>query len=218
MSHPTDRLADYALGELTPEEARMLEIHLGTCETCRAELRRLNDTLVQLTERLPEAEPAEVSWQAVAARLPSSRSAPRRPAWQPFALAASLLLGLAGLWWGVNEGREAANLRAEQAVVTRWLAQSDVHTLALPEVGGESFGSLLMLPDGRALVVLREAPPAGSSYQAWGHRDGEVAPMAVSSDKVFEVNYSGFEAVGVSLEPEGGSQQPTQPLGKTSLL
>lgn len=54
----------------------------------------------------------------------------------------------------------------------------------------------------------------GRSYQAWGYRDGEAVSLGAYQRPVFETDTSGFEAVGVSLEPRGGSPRPTHPLGR----
>jgi hypothetical protein len=82
---------------------------------------------------------------------------------------------------------------------------------------GALLGRVLLLPDGRTLFVLREPPAAGRAYQAWGHTGDGLASLVVSERPVFEVPGRGFEALYLSLEPRGGSPQPTTPLGRLDL-
>jgi hypothetical protein len=74
-----DRLLDLAYGELSPREAREVEEHAATCETCRAELGRIRGTR-QLMAALPE-EPAPERGAPIlvaAAREAVRGRAPRR--------------------------------------------------------------------------------------------------------------------------------------------
>ena len=218
MKHPTEQLADYALGELTPEETRFVEAHLEHCPACRAEVRAFRETLVKLAESVPEAHAPPENWEEIQARL--ARDAAQKPApapfirrfWAPWLVAASLLLAATGLWWGAQQQQSYAQLRGEQRKVAGWLSRSDVVTRQLLDEQGERLGSVLTLSDGRALFVLRDPPPAGSSYQAWGQRDGERVPLGVSDSSLLEVPYTGFDFIGLSLE--GGSSQPSRPLGR----
>lgn len=221
MNHPDELLPDYLLGLLGPAEAAELEAHLAQCERCRAELRRLNEVMARWVDELPGEAPPEL-WPRIAARLPSAApvsqppSAPgaAQPWWRPWLLAASLLVAALGLGWGGWQASLNRELGSEQRKVAAWLSRDDVRVLALPEVDGRRVGSVLLLSDGRALFVMREAPADSLAYQAWGHRDGERVPLGLSSGTLLEVPYEGFEFIGLSLEPRGGSPQPTRPLGR----
>ena len=224
MTHPRT-LADYALGELSPEEARAVELHLKGCAVCRAELRALRETLVTLVETLPPADLPETAWQDVQSRLAGQnavppRAAPRR-AWPLVALAASLVLALSGLFWGFQERQGYQQLAAEQRKVAGWLSRPDVSAQPLTDAAGERLGSVLTLSDGRALFVLRTAPPAGTSYQAWGYgaEPSGTAPVDLGSTgrTLLEVPYADYQTLELSLEPERGSAQPTQPLGRVAV-
>lgn len=220
MSHVIDKLPDYLSGDLAPEEGREVEMHLTTCAACRSELRRLNDTLVTMVEGLPRRDASsDGSWDNVKARI-RKRDVRHHPrwSWEPLAVAASLLIAVTSASWGFTQRQDLRQVQSEQQVVARWLAQPDVRASALPAQGNEPLGSVLVLPDGRALFVLAQPLLASETYQAWGHREGEQVSLGVFEADVFEVSYSGFEAVGVSLEPEGGSAQPTHPLGRIDLL
>jgi anti-sigma factor RsiW len=96
-------------------------------------------------------------------------------------------------------------------------------TVAIGDATGEypaAVGTLTILPDGDEVtlaVANLPPPPADSTYQAWLIVGG--APVSAGT---FAVDATGqgrhliadaapgtFEAVGVSLEPAGGSDQPT---------
>lgn len=96
-------------------------------------------------------------------------------------------------------------------------------TVAIGDATGEhpaAVGTLTILPDGDEVtlsVANLPPPPVDSTYQAWLIVDG-----AAISAGTFAVDTAGqgrhlianaapgtFEAVGVSLEPSGGSEQPT---------
>ena len=216
MSHVLDSLPDYLSSDLAPEEAREVEAHLTTCAPCRAELRRLNETFVALAESLPQRDTSSsAAWDGVQRRIRKRHRS--YASWQALAVAASLLIAFTSVWWGASKQVGLRHVQAEQQVVSRWLARPDVRAFTLPPQGEDPIGSVLVLPNGRALFVLAQPLPAGETYQAWGHREGEQTSLGVFETAVFEVGYTGFEAVGVSLEPTGGSVQPTRPLGKVPL-
>lgn len=223
MTHPNERLTDYVLGELSPEEMRTIEAHLASCDTCRAEVVALRETLVTLVETLPNTHLPEGSWQAIQARLDAGAtvetarstafSTKRERRWQPFAIAASLIIALGGLFWGYQAQQSYQLVQSEQRKVAGWLSRPDVTAQQLTDAEGERLGSVLTLSDGRALFILRSAPPAGSSYQAWGYGD---APMnlGLTDRTLLEVPYTDYSVLEISLEPSSGSTQPTQILGR----
>ncbi len=216
MSHVLDSLPYYLSSDLAPDEVREVEAHLATCASCRAELRRLNETFVAMVEGLPRRDTSSsAAWDGVRTRIRKRYRS--HASWQALAVAASLLIAFTSVWWGASKQRSLLHVQAEQQVVSRWLARPDARVYALPGQGEAPLGSVLVLPDGRALFVLAQPLPAGETYQAWGHQGGKQTSLGVFETAVFEVAYTGFEAVGVSLEPAGGSAQPTRPLGKIPL-
>jgi anti-sigma factor RsiW len=108
----------------------------------------------------------------------------------------------------------ADGLASDQERVARWLAREDVTTARLPAgADGVPIGSVLFEPGGRALVVMRELPAEGRDFQAWGVAGDEVTSLGAFAGRTVEVDAAAFDAVAVSLEPDGGSPEPTNVLG-----
>jgi len=231
MSHPSDLLLSYALGELNAKEQETLELHLSNCELCLAELGALQDSFVHLAESAPKVTAPAGAWSAIQARLTeaseltSSASImpettnlislkPKRFAWQAFAVAASLLLFASGLFWGFQQRQNYLVTKAEQRKVAGWLSRPDVSSQQLLDAQGERLGSVLTLSDGRALFIFRTAPSRGFTYQAWGDSpSGERVSLGLSDRTLLEVPYEAYGFIGVSLEPDGGSAEPEELLG-----
>ncbi|HJR33882.1 MAG TPA: zf-HC2 domain-containing protein [Gemmatimonadales bacterium] len=87
----SDRLSEYLDGELPPDAARDLELHLRDCAACRQSLAELKAVVARLTADpvSPADQPTDREWQAIRRAMP----APRRRWMIPTAIAA----GLAGL-------------------------------------------------------------------------------------------------------------------------
>lgn len=217
-AHPDDLLLPYALGELDPAEAREVEAHLDGCGRCRDEVAALRAGVVATVEELPPVAPPPSAWENVERRVRTRqvvegrprRRAPRMLGW---GLAAGVLVAAGLGWWGWDAQRDLAALRREHTTVTRWMSNPQARTVPLAPIAEAPVGSVVTLPDGRSLIVMREAPPEGSSYQAWGLRPGEAVSLGVSGGRTLEVRGDAFDMLIVSLEPAGGSEAPTTVLG-----
>jgi anti-sigma-K factor RskA len=217
VTHPVDPLADYALGSLEPWEVAQLEAHLVSCPECRAEVTRLKATLSLLAEELEPVAPPRGSWDRVRAHThpPKRNLVPR---WAFPAAAAVLLVatGAFGIaWWRTQSALRDAH--ETQAQVSAWMTNPGVRLVPLTQRSGRVMGQVLLLKDGRALVVMPEAAPAGRSYQAWGlsehSRTAPAASLGVYDRAVFEVQMHPYPWFWLSLEPTGGSKLPTQGVG-----
>ncbi|WP_045234658.1 anti-sigma factor domain-containing protein [Deinococcus pimensis] len=143
--------------------------------------------------------PANVRWE------PSPHPAPRRSLlpWVGFAAVVALALALtlgAPLLRGWQAQRQFDAYRAQPGAVTHRLTAQN---------GGE-LGTLVRLTNGRTFVLLRDAPQAGRVYQAWQVADGKPVSLGVFEGRQFLTPPLPAGATfAVSVEPEGGSAQPT---------
>lgn len=218
------QLPAYALGALEPGERTDLSHHLDSCAECRAELAWLQPAVGALSADVQQIEPppglrarvmAEVD--ADLAESPSPATAPRparprrddrgwlsgflRPA--TFGLAAAALL--IGVVLGIAlDGGGGSPTGPDRQVLT---GQSSIGAQAVM-VASDGTGTLRM--------TNLDALNRDQVYQAWIQRGQKVEP----TEALFVPNHkgsatasipdlSGVDAVMVSAEPKGGSDQPT---------
>ncbi|UBV44385.1 anti-sigma factor (plasmid) [Deinococcus taeanensis] len=222
MTHPTELLAGYVIGDLDVQDVRTVEAHLTGCAACCAEVGRLRDALMSLADDLPDAAVPGGTWARIQARrqagapdAPVARAPLRRPRRPWLWLAAALGLIFTSVL------TRLAPAPSTQGSIQQWQAQGAVK-LTLTGQDGQAFGLVLVRPDGQALVVLDRRAPDGQVYQAWGRRAGAAPPAApvslgLTDGTVLQVDWRGFSSVGVSVEPGGGSPVPTRPLGRVTL-
>ncbi|HLZ69507.1 MAG TPA: anti-sigma factor [Dehalococcoidia bacterium] len=179
---------------------------------------------------VPHVDERQAPASAPAPPVPA-RATPARPSrfWrQPgvWAAAAALLIAVGLGAWNVSlqrrlNDRDAANHRQAQALTVLAAA---AHVTPLSGSGGLQL-AFAAAPDGTGHLVLTHVPaaPAGKIYQAWFIREGKPVSAGVfNGDGVSVVPLQGSSAgaqiVAVTLEPAGGSLQPSgQPIEAATL-
>jgi anti-sigma-K factor RskA len=222
----------YALDAVDDIERARFEQHLAECEDCRAEVAELRETAALLAETTAVEAPASLRTSVLAGisqvrPLPPevtptttpigirSRQSARRRGWMPFLVAAALALVV-----GIG------------AMVTQpWAGQDEVPQLTAAE-------QVLQAPDaeevfldlgeaGRATVVRSKSEdravirtedmvsaPDGKAYELW-FIDGDeftaagLMPDAPDQTVVLDGSAAQAAAVGITVEPAEGSEQPT---------
>ncbi|MCW4386107.1 anti-sigma factor [Salinibacterium sp. SYSU T00001] len=146
-----------------------------------------------------------------------ARSRWTRPATLLTAAAAAVLLFVGG---GVAGSLIAQNsFRVEQATALAELqTASDAQQAVAPVAGGGTATLVWSAEQQRSAILIDELPelPEGSTYQLWYiNAEGAIpdATFEASEDgktwRVLEGTMSAGDAVGVTVEPEGGSEEPT---------
>ncbi|WTW92109.1 anti-sigma factor [Streptomycetaceae bacterium NBC_01309] len=106
---------------------------------------------------------------------------------------------------------------ARQAAITAVLTAPDART-ATARFGNGATGTVVASPGHNQAVFLvggMPPPPTGSVYQLWYDRAGHLAPAGFmdssqpSSAVLLAGAVGGATAVGVTVEPDGGSARPT---------
>ena len=96
--HPTDHFLNYLDGQLDAETRLAIETHLADCETCRAELASMQETVGALSTAAREVQRLPVhtlrSWAIVRSRLHTPLVARVRYASGRFSLQAALSLAV----------------------------------------------------------------------------------------------------------------------------
>lgn len=220
-----DTVAAYALGLLSRSEAETIANHMQTCEQCRDEYRFLAPVVTAVaysaqacSEASEGAVPSPLLKARVMKRVRAEATRRMQPrVWPAYAVAAAclaiaLLTGLADL----SLERQLERDRAQSAVQAQTLAD-----LTAPDSQRRRFAGGEVLVHGERLYLAMHAlppPPPGRVYQAWTLAKGAkiVAPSVtfepagggVAVVRLPEAATT-IAAVAVSVEPEGGSKQPT---------
>ncbi|MCZ7570110.1 MAG: anti-sigma factor [Ardenticatenaceae bacterium] len=230
-------LAIYALGALPAGECRPVVEHVAHCARCAAELSDYQAVTEALAESVPLVEaPPELEARLRLAMAQQPAAAPRAGRWSQeriwraaagFALAALavLVLFLGGLTLRLN--RELVQTRAELDRLTLALAASDSTPVPVMGEPGQvplAHGQFIYAEHSHdGVLVVRDLPPLPDDrvYQLWlvrkdGGRDngGLFRPdergqawLTVQASRP----WSEYKAMGVTVEPPGGSPGPTGP-------
>lgn len=202
-----DDLALLALGALPADEAARVRAHMAQCEACTAEYVRLREA----ADVLPLAGPLPDAAAPSAALKRRIMAGTRRVGFvtPPYMLAAACLI--AAIIMGALYAQVSRRAADQSAVIADVTSPAAKHYA----VAG---GQVLRTGD-RVYIAMRNAPalPAGKVYQAWTLPQGSkrMAPsVTFVPDKGrvllrLPVNATHIAAVAVSVEPAGGSAQPT---------
>ena len=217
-----DNVAVYALGALPAAEAAEVAAHLKTCESCRAEYELLRPAVTAVGSSAADYDDALCPGPLLKARIMrevrnSERANAKAYRWETFAaIAAALVLTVGALLLYTTMDRHIVRQTALMAAQSAALAD-----LAAADVKRYRFGDGQVFVRGSHLYVafpgLAE-PPAGKVYQAWTLPKGskKMAPSITFTPNERDVTVvrlpeSALDvaAVAVSVEPAGGSKQPT---------
>ncbi len=230
-----DVVAAYALGVLPPQEASAAIDHLRTCEACQAEYRLLQPAITAVAYSAeacadPASGAAVVSPLLKARIMKRVRGEAKRPpvprVWLAYAAAAACLAfaivtGLIDLSLNARLGRERAQSALQAQTIADFMAPDSKH---------RQFHDGEVLMHGQRLYIAMHnmpMPPKGKVYQAWTLTKGakSVAPSmtfmpSAGGMTVVQLPEAAttLAAVAVSVEPEGGSLQPTtKPIAMVTL-
>jgi anti-sigma-K factor RskA len=220
----------YALDALDEAERSAFERHLAECGSCREEVVDLRRTAVRLADAVAVAPPTRMRPEVLrqvavtpqvrdVSATPQRRaggSAPRSRVWlAAAAVLAVVSIGLGGLAW--SQYRAAEDARRTTQAITRILADPDARSVARSLPGGAS--AKLVVADGRAVLAGDALPalPDDRTYQLWVIRGprissaglGPSGPDAGGSWSRLVDGVRPGDVVAVSVEPSGGSTQPT---------
>ncbi len=227
-----EQLSAYALGALDVDEVAALEAHLQSCDSCQAELAEYRAISTGLLGALPPRPPSAALRKRLQERLPSAQGQKEQPrlTWSFGRLALGGALALL-LLMNVFSFLEMRSIQNQQATLSQQVKASQFalsmlaypNTQAIPISAENLSGSVLVDRDRNtvALVMWHLPPLSGDqTYQAWliepnGQRvsAGTFVPQdgeAYTTKPVYsKQDLSNFTGIGVTVEPAGGSQQPT---------
>ncbi|MGW2715162.1 anti-sigma factor [Streptomyces sp. NPDC001356] len=226
----------YAVHALDAEERAAFESHLAVCDACRQEVAEFAATAGRLalasTVRARPAMREEVLRRVTTVRqVPPGAAPPER-----VRRGAQRRRGLAR--WALAAGVAAAAAFGGTAVWQYERAQDASHEAAQEQRRVEDLAGVLAAPDAKSrsakvaggsgtLVVSASrdravfvasgmtAPPRGKVYQLWFADGGKMRsaglmdPDRGSQAVLMRGAVDGASAIGITVEPAGGSKQPT---------
>jgi anti-sigma-K factor RskA len=232
IEHPyIDDIPAYAIGALDRDSRIALEAHMPGCPTCQAELASFRAVSETLLKAIPPVRPPLSLRRQLQNRLPANLVT--KQAWWSWSLPQ---VGMAALIFlllllNISSFFQFQNLRSIQAKQSRQLETDRVALamLAYPEtktvpIHADGLAGTILLDKERSAAVILAwdlpALPSEQSYQIWlidpqGGRTsaGVFAANAGSAFTSIEVQVTGslakYVGLGVTVEPAGGSPQPT---------
>ncbi|GAA2496780.1 anti-sigma factor [Streptomyces gobitricini] len=223
----------YALDALPDDEREAFERHLRGCPACAQEVVELRATAARLGTAVSAAPPEALKGQ-VLERIRSVRQLPphvgreaplstaaRRRYLPRLVLAACVAAatafgGVAA--WQYQEARladqRAQQARAETADMARVLSAPDARTVTGEVKGGARAAVVVSRSENSAVFLASDLPelPRDKTYQLWFDDGGKMRPAGLvthDGGRLMEGDVGGAGGVGVTVEPSGGSPQPT---------
>lgn len=229
----------YALDALDDMERAEFDRHLRGCEECRAEVAELRETAARLADATWSVPPPRLRADVLAVISRTRQLTPGGPArggraggasrWRRGLAAAAAAVVLAGgagtAAWVVQDHRVRAEKAVAEAAQRREaqtraiLSAPDVLVRSGPVTGGGTVTvASSRLRNAAVIVFGADAAPAGGRvYQLWALRGatptsaGVLAVGETSAVRIVD-GLPGSSAVGVTVEPPGGSTTPTLPM------
>ncbi|MFD3700057.1 anti-sigma factor domain-containing protein [Streptomyces sp. NPDC058646] len=226
--------AAYALGALEPADRQAFTDHLQQCEACRQETAEFEATAARMAAAAAQAPPVSMKQHTMAAIDEVRQLPPRVPAVTPLAfrsvlrrkagllaVAASVAVAatFAGLAAWQNQERQELEQRARQAEhrlddVSTVLAAPDARTAHGKTRNGAFTTVVASEQQNKAVFTVTglPAPDPGKTYQLWLAHEGTMSPAGLvhqNGTVLVDGDLTGASALGLTLEPTGGSPQPT---------
>lgn len=214
-------IAAYAMGAVPEDEVPAIRSHILSCEACFAEAESYTEALAVLAVSVDPVDlPRGFAGRVLqAARGDATTPAPRPKAasrgrlWRVLVPGVAVLAVISLLGTTAALVRSIDRQRQYEAVVASLV--SDPEALSLEGPGGAE-AVLASSDDGLVLVAvdLGEAP-RGRDYQLWLMKDGLPTPGVTFDvdDSVAVVESIGdlasYDGAAITVEPDGGSSQPT---------
>ena len=223
----------YAMDALDDLERARFEQHLAECEDCRAEVVELRETAALLAETVATPPPAALRESVLAGisqvrplapevpRTTHHRSAgapaARGRGWMPFLVAAALaiIVGVGAMVtqpWATDDSGDVTKLTAAEQV----LQAPDAEEVFL-DLGEAGRATVVRSKSADKAVITTEdmvSAPEGKAYELW-FIDGDtytsagVMPDVADQTVVLDGSAAQAAAVGITVEPDEGSKQPT---------
>lgn len=223
----------YVLDALPDDERALFEQHLAECTFCTAEVAELREAAIKLTAQVATPPPPSLKAEVMSIieevrQLPplvpgaTDEVARRRFSRRSVLALAAAALAVAGTG-GIaidqyRDRREAVQANQRMAAV---LTQPDARTVHGAVSGGGQATVVMSARADAAVVVLKDLPRlrGDQTWQLWmidpDRTAHSVGLAAGNLTTVLDNSVTGMIAFSLTIEPKGGSRQPTLPAAAT---
>lgn len=226
----------YAVDAIDDLERVRFETHLDQCAACREEVASLQESAAHLGDATASAPPPALRGRILdeirtvrplppetgtgagagaANEVIETAPSPRRTrGWRPLLVAASLA-GILGLGAVVVDQVTGDDTTQTVTAADRVLAAADAVSVSAKLPHGASARVVHSASEGKAVLLTSNmpAPPEGKVYELWLQHDDTMVPAGLMEDGSGKVLFEGdpntAQAAGITIEPAGGSDQPT---------
>jgi anti-sigma-K factor RskA len=219
----------YVLGALPEEERREFEEYLAAHPERQAEVDELGAVAGLLALSPHEHEPSPELRSRILDAVGAEAVRPRADRWswltkvrellgvRNLALGAAALLVIGLFSWSMLLRGEVQDLQGRVQNLQSQPQEPQMVELASTQTEQGARAELLVLHDDRAVLVAEDMPPVpkGKTYQIWVIEDDAPKPSGLFEPRqdsvavVVERPLDGADAIAVSVEPDGGSPEPT---------
>ena len=215
----------YLLGALEFDQAHEISDHISQqCEYCLAHLKESSKVVESLSGMVElQASPPGLRERVLAIAAPPQQLKPKRNPWAlAFALAAAAAIAL--VFWGLGQNdrlNELTRQRNELRGALAILSESDTRTVSFGKAPADPQGRVFVSRNGGVVFLGNRLPQltAGKTFEFWlVPAKGNPQPAGLFKTNAQgiavnvlaqSINPSDYAAVAVSIEPNGGSPQPT---------
>jgi anti-sigma-K factor RskA len=218
----------YVLDAVSSDERAVFERHLEDCDACRQEVAELRETATRLGAAVAVSPPPQLKASVmhrireVRQEPPVAPVVPLRRSASPWALrlstaAAAVLLVVSAVLGVLLVKAQPGDQQtdAQAAAIADIVRAGDAQILHQGDAATGRMTALMSAKANRMLLLSKDLPaaPDGHDYQAWTIGDkitsaGLITPEG--GDVTLDI--TGIDAadqVGITIEPAGGSDQPT---------
>lgn len=223
-----DLLPAYALGAVEPEEREQIEAALAKSPELREELATYAPVMEALALSVPQMKPPSDLGDRILRAATAQPVVRRFPVTRFLAVAAAVVLVLVGvlLVQLLDEDDDTPNPPSASQQIAAIMDDPDSARIELTGVEenqefAQVHGELIVAPGHhQAVLHLANLPhPPDKHYQLWFVRDEERFSAAVfvpewaTSEKPLLIelpeNFASYQGMGITVEPIGGSPEPT---------
>lgn len=219
----------YAVDALDDDERAAFEQHLAECPACQAEVAGLRETAALLGSTASAPPPGDLRDRVLAAAdtvrplppvTPDAPAPARRRRFRPalLAAAAAVVIGLGAGVAVVQPWADDEPSQSQVSAVERIRSAADAETYTQRLDGGAEATVIRSRELNQAVVITHDMPPppSGKVYELWLQHDevGMVAAGLMTGDErevVLEGDPATAVGFGITVEPAGGSEEPTLP-------